>query len=100
MFSRGDGMLRHYRLTNRRRFFSFLALVVMVLCFAGMIISAGAVSNKSQVSRTIKVQKGDTLWEIASRYCTGDIRENIYKIRQINRLPSGIIYEGQTLLLP
>jgi|GEM_PF-332251 uncharacterized membrane protein len=100
MFSRGDNMYRHYRLVNKRRFFFFLAFIFMVLFLVSMIISAGAVSEEAQSYKTIRVQKGDTLWKIASLHCTGDIRENIYKIRQINQIPQGIIYEGQVLLLP
>lgn len=93
-------MKKHYRLANKKRFFSFLALFFIALYLAGMIVSAGAVSDKPQPMKTVKVKKGDTLWEIAELHCSGDIRENVFKIRQLNNLQSGIIYEGQTLLLP
>ncbi|HOK42882.1 MAG TPA: LysM peptidoglycan-binding domain-containing protein [Thermoclostridium caenicola] len=93
-------MLKHYRLTNKKRFFAFLVLVFAAFYLAGMIISAGAVSDKPQAPKMIRVQKGDTLWEIAQQHCTGDIRDNIYRIRQINQLSSWIIHEGQILLLP
>ena len=93
-------MRKRYRLANKRRFFLFLASAFIFLSLISMIISAAAVSYEPQEYRTVKVQKGDTLWEIASRYCTGDIRESIFKIRQINQIPHGIIHEGQVLLLP
>lgn len=99
-FHWGDGMRKRFRLKNKRRFFMFLASVFMVLYLFSMIISAGAVSDEPCEYRTVKVQKGDTLWEIASAYCKGDIRENIFKIQQLNQIPQGIIHEGQVLRLP
>ena len=93
-------MRRRYRLANKRRFFLFLASVLMVLYLVTMITSAGAVSNDPCEYKAVKVRKGDTLWDIASSYCTGDIRENVFKISKLNQIQHGIIHEGQVLLLP
>jgi LysM domain. len=93
-------MHRNYRLVNKRRFMVFLVSVITAVCLLPVIISAGAASDGPRTYRSVKVRKGDTLWSIASAYCEGDIRENVFEIRQINNLDDGIIYEGQTLLLP
>lgn len=93
-------MTKHYRLVNKRRFFMLLTLLFMLIYLAGTIVSASAVSDEPQATKAVKVQKGDTLWEIASLHCTGDIRENVFKIRQMNGISHGIIHEGQVLLLP
>lgn len=78
----------------------FLVSLFMIVCFVSTMISAGAASGEPRTYRTVKVQKGDTLWSIASTYCSGDVRENVFRIRQINHISNGIIYEGQILLLP
>jgi hypothetical protein len=93
-------MQTRYRLVDKRRFFTFLALCIMILCFAVMIVNAGAASPESRSYDTVRVKKGDTLWGIASSRCDGDIRSYIYQIKQINRLGNDIIHEGQLLLIP
>lgn len=97
---RGDNMSRRYKLTNRKRFFMFLASMFMIMYFAGMIVNAGAVSQDHSVYDTVMVRAGDTLWEIARNNCAGDVRPYIYEIKKINNLESDVIYEGQLLMLP
>jgi len=94
-------MRRRYRLKNKKRFALIISLMVLIAAFAGFITSAGASSSQPDEHKVIKVQKGDTLWEIASTHSENiDIREYIYNIKQLNNLSMDTIYEGQILLLP
>ena len=77
-----------------------LVLCFMILYFAFMIVNAGAASREEPSYDTVMVQNGDTLWEIASSYCTGDIRHYIFEIKQINHMEQDTIREGQVILLP
>jgi nucleoid-associated protein YgaU len=47
-----------------------------------------------------RVRPGDSLWSIASNRYAGDLREGVWRIEQVNRLPEATIHPGQVLLLP
>lgn len=89
---------------NRFRFTVFLILLfalVGVTVFAFMFPgqTSADVSHKTDV---VCVAAGDTLWSIASEYSDGqgDVREMVYRIKALNRLPSADLFAGQTLLVP
>ncbi|GEM_PF-1867092 len=48
------------------------------------------------------VLAGDTLWAIARSHAPEgmDIREYIYKLKNLNAMEQSVIYEGQVILLP
>lgn len=94
-------MKRRYRLINKKRFATMILIFILASVFTGFIVSAGASSPQVKEYKVFKVEKGDTLWEIASEYSrNSDIREYIYNIKKLNKLSGDIIYEGQVLLLP
>ena len=96
-------MKRTYRIANKYRFITFVAVMVII---SSMIIGAlfpvsAAVSR--QISYTeVKVEAGDTLWTIAKAYgdSSKDIREIIYDICQVNNVDAASIYPGQILRIP
>ena len=47
------------------------------------------------------VKKGDSLWEIAGRYCPEDVdrREWIHEVEDLNEMESSKIYPGQRLIV-
>jgi len=93
-------MKKRYRLRNRKRFSAFLFCTALFLLFIGTVTLSNAGNIKNEY-RTVTVNHGDTLWEIAGKYRgTTEIRQYIYKIRKINNLNSAAIYAGQMLVLP
>lgn len=92
---------RKFFLKNKRRFSGFIVMFILLTVFMGMVVSAGASPPISNEYETIKVTKGDTLWEIALNHCPKkDIREYIYDIKKLNNLNDGYIYTGQIIILP
>jgi hypothetical protein len=57
--------------------------------------------GSAQVSSTVVVQPGDSLWSIAAaHYPSDDVRVRVDDIEQANGLRSPVIEVGQTLHLP
>src|SRR5690348_6820167 len=77
-----------------------LAAVAAVLCF-GLGFALAARGGGQPAYTTVVVQRGDTLWSIASaHYPDDDVRVRIEDIEAANGLAGPIIREGQTLRLP
>ncbi|HZK27603.1 MAG TPA: LysM peptidoglycan-binding domain-containing protein [Thermoclostridium sp.] len=89
-----------YRLKNKKRFFTFISLlIIVVILFIGTVSSTG--KNAIQENQFITVRQGDTLWKIASSHRGSiEIRHYIYKLKEVNNLNDAIIYAGQKLELP
>jgi LysM repeat protein len=101
MFREGIIMKKKYVLRNKRRFMAFIILLTMVLISTGFIVNAGTANHVRPVYEIVRIAKGDTLWEIASRYAwNSDPRSYIYEIKELNHLDGDTIYEGQELYLP
>ncbi|MDI9482361.1 MAG: LysM peptidoglycan-binding domain-containing protein [Bacillota bacterium] len=93
-------MRKRYRLKNRKKFAAFLFCTALMLLYVGSVSLSNA-GNIMTEYRSVTVNHGDTLWEIAGKYRGGtEIREYIYKIKKMNNLDSALIYAGQTLNLP
>lgn len=92
------------RLTRRGRVvFTLLFLALVMLTVVGFAARSAATdeAGRPEQTRTVEVQRGDTLWEIASTVAgPGDVREMVYRIEQLNALPDAAVYEGQELEVP
>ena len=105
---------RLYHSSKRRREvylkkMSFLAATFgLVLCFSSIAGSRLADAHDDSQSSTdvqkyfksIEIQSGDTLWDIASEYTNGDqqsIRGYVGELMKINNLATDQIQEGQHL---
>ena len=78
-----------------------LAAVAAVLCFGLGFALAARGGTAPGVHTTVVVQRGDTLWSIASEHYPGDdVRVRIQDIEAANGLAGPTIHEGQTLRLP
>lgn len=74
-----------------------LAILSLVLVIG---LRAAPDSQGGQEPQTYIVQPGDTLWGIAEGASTGDPRDTVGRIKELNHLDGSTIQIGQTLLLP
>lgn len=95
---------KHYRIKNRFRFILFMSLLLVIaVFFVNSILGTDKVASLSTPAQVeIRVQAGDTLWNIARDYGPSDVdtRRVVYEICQINNVTAETIYPGQTLLIP
>lgn len=87
--------------------FSTVLLLSILILLSVFIISnkADAQGNKSRIKlvKTIEIQEGDTLWNIASQYKSdeySDIRVYINEIKKSNNIYSDEIYSGNYIIVP
>lgn len=96
--------MKKYRITSKFRFTMFLT--VMVLCIFTIIGSVSGLSNVNSGSmkeyNQIKVEPGDTLWNIAANYQPQDkdIREVVFDICEINGISASELTAGLKILVP
>lgn len=92
--------MKVYRLRSKKRFFTFLFILIsIIIFFIGSVVSAG--KNVNREYKTVTVRQGDTLWDIAGKYCgKTEIRKYIYQIKKLNNMDDATIYAGQKLSLP
>ena len=88
-----------YTLKNKKRFFSIIFTLILVLfttLFATKVYGYKELSYKQ-----ITVRNGDSLWAIALKYSNeNDLRKYIYKIKKFNHLESSDIFVGTQLKIP
>jgi len=91
---------------TRRLFITYIAVLLIVIIFMGrtMLISM-AKEDKTEATpyyKSIQIQKGDSLWGIASRYKEGssmNIHEYVNRLKQMNNLKKDTIHAGQYLTI-
>ena len=93
------------RLTRRGRL--TLTLTFLGLLLAAMVAVGGSWATASLGGgeptpvRVVEVQPGDTLYGIASSVAEpGEVRAMVYRIQELNSLPTATIAEGQKLAVP
>ncbi|MDQ1102726.1 LysM peptidoglycan-binding domain-containing protein [Nocardioides zeae] len=98
---RAQGSLR---LTRRGRLVVLVLGLVAMLALGVVLGSVSAASDESTAGQTetIRVQSGDTLWDIAAaRAGSGEsVQDVIDEIRSINHLSSGALMAGDQLEVP
>ncbi|MEJ7756730.1 MAG: LysM domain-containing protein [Nocardioidaceae bacterium] len=93
------------RLTRRGRLAVFVGALLLVavafLTFGPSVVATDA-PGSSVPTRTVTVQPGQTLWDIAARSNPdGDIRATVQEIMTLNSLPSaGYLQIGDRLAVP
>ena len=93
------------RLTRRGRLLMFMLLLVAALAAAvalGPSVVATSEPGEPVPVRTVVVQPGETLWDIASRADpTGNVGNLVHRIAELNALPStGDLQIGQEVAVP
>lgn len=82
-----------------------LALCIIMLSFSiiSTKVTAEKVISSEKLVTSVKIEKGDSLWNIASEYITDEYADmNIYinEIKKSNGLTSDIIHEGSYIIVP
>lgn len=84
-----------------------IALIVFVLICGVVSTLFGdqdvyAAPDHYAVKNYVLVEKGETLWGIATAHRSKgqDVGEYIHRLKQINGLKSSVLHEGQKLFLP
>ena len=49
---------------------------------------------------TYQVQKGDSLWGIAVKHSSNDIKNFLFKTKKLNNLENSLIFQDQILIIP
>jgi hypothetical protein len=76
-----------------------LAVVGVITALAVGVV--GLVRPAEQASRTVVVQPGQSLWQIADEHASGgDVRDEIERIRSANDLSGAGVQAGQRLVVP
>lgn len=102
--TRATGAAGQLRLTRRGRLVVTLVLTAMIVA-AFVVLGGASVATRDagtpEQVRVIEVEQGQTLWGIASEASgSGDVREMVYRIRELNSLPDSSLVEGQELAVP
>lgn len=87
------------KIVNLPRFIVSMTIIVCIISFVMSMLTNVVFSASPVEYETIIVAEGDTLWSIANSL-GGNVRENIYNIKEVNNLESSMIYVGQELLVP
>lgn len=117
--STSKGMTFHSSYTKAIIRFILLAVILgtvfsfgaMVQAYAGdgaaiaktpVSVSSINIIPKAVIQDQVVIQRGDTLWDIASTHKNNDenVRSYIQKLKTINHLTTSSLKEGQVLLLP
>ena len=95
-------MKKRYRIKNKFRFVFFVTLFVLICSLAIGAVFPVAASSSGRRMTQVKVQSGDTLWDLARTYGdqNKDIREVIYDICSINGISASELYVGTTIYIP
>jgi len=92
------------RLTRRGRTVAvllFLAIALGLMIPFGGWATATLTGGTPEPVRVVEVQPGQTLYDVAGQVAKpGHIREMVYRIEELNSLPSATISEGQKLAIP
>jgi cell division protein YceG involved in septum cleavage len=83
--------------------FCIATILVISLLLLSTNVNAERLKSSTKHITSIQIEKGDTLWSIASQYITddyNDMNDYIKEIKQTNGLTSDTIHEGKYLVIP
>lgn len=100
---------RKVAVLHRNILLILLTVIAILLCvLIGSSIGSFSQSNAARQDSykyytSIEIQKGDTLWDIATEYMTseyGNISEYVEELKEVNHLGDDAIHAGQYLTIP
>jgi len=98
----------NYYQENKRRIWILGAIVLFILIifsvgFISKTVTAERNSDRVKLVTSIEIQKGDTLWSIASEFMTDeydDMNDFIKEIKVSNGMASDEIHTGNYIIIP
>ncbi|MGC2872971.1 cell division suppressor protein YneA [Ihubacter sp. rT4E-8] len=97
-------MNKRYKITSRFRFTLFITITILcIFTVMSTLIGFNTVSSSAMDQyHQVKIQSGDTLWEIAAEYGPedADVRRIIHEICDINEISADSLEAGQTIIVP
>lgn len=107
MSERKERQLAKQQARRDRRFFLATALVCVfilgLICGGHMVNASRPVKHSYKYYKEVKVDLGETLWDIAEDHMTAEYastNDYVAEIREINSLCDDEIFYGQRLLIP
>ena len=102
---RGVNMNRKYVIINKRRFFTFITIsLLLIIILITSIVFLSKAHSQGQISyQEYRVGEGDTLWRISNYYSENsniDKRQFIYEIKKLNGMKTSAIYENEIIKIP
>lgn len=99
---------KFYNMIKKNSFIiSLCSLILLVLFISFSVISTTVTAEKSfnkvKLVTCVKIEKGESLWSIASRYISEeykDMESYIKEIKKSNGLTSDVIHEGNYITIP
>jgi LysM repeat protein len=82
---------------------TFITIMVLLIVMAlGFALGGGVSGTDKTEYKSVTVESGDTLWNIAETNKPADksIRQYVADIRAINDVDPGKLYPGQTIEIP
>ena len=96
--------MRRYRVKSKIRFTVFLTILIVFSIFiTGSFFGFFDASSMDESTyELVKVQRGDTLWDLAKQYGPKDedCRQVIYQICKLNDLTPETLWPGLEILIP
>ena len=85
-------------------FFTVLASVLIISnCLRANQVKASSVKAENIYYKTVEVEEGDTLWDLADRYMgekSFSRQESIEQVKELNHLSGEMIESGAYLMVP
>jgi len=95
---------KKYRIVAPVRFTAIVTTLVLICVFAFSSMTGMSNASGAQIPeyRVVRVQSGDTLWQIAKDYgpANQDIRQTVYEICKINDTSASQLQAGQQIYVP
>ncbi|NLJ40642.1 MAG: LysM peptidoglycan-binding domain-containing protein [Clostridiales bacterium] len=91
------------RIVNKVRFTIFVALLLaFTIPFINRPVKGQLADTAVSSFKEVHIETGDTLWAIARANLPPktDIRDFIHEIKEVNKLDSALIMEGDYLMIP
>jgi len=95
---------KSYKIKNKFRFITFLTVVMLITAFsANALLGLGDAAGSDKVEYvSVKVEEGDTLWELAKEYGPSnvDVRRLVYEVEKLNSIDASSLQSGMVIEIP